>query len=256
MIKKIILIFSFIFLFSGCTNSSMMNSPKETVVANSLSVLSGELVTKYIENDINYMEIRSENSVYKLNSDEVEDFELLIDGQIITLEYDENNKVKNIISIEDPEVSNNINEEEEELDNVNLDEEEKFIHFENNIDLESLNEYYFVDVSGFIEGNKVKSVGVYTDAQKNSNGEFMWDDGNYFKVIALEESGGYVLFDDRIQIGSLNVNVFFQNDILNISILDYATAHIRHRVFEQNDNLFIERTHYNNMENINMIGSI
>lgn len=257
MKKTLILIFGLILLLSGCNNDIQnSNASQETITANTVSVLSGELKTKYIENDINYMEIEKDDKVYKLNSEDVEDFELFVDGQIITLEHDENNVVTDILSVEDPEIKEDTqNDETVDESNKVISFQENIDSFQENIDINNLTEYYLVDVSDFTNG-EVESVVVYTDAEKDSNGEFMWDDGHVFKVVANSNNGGYILFDERIQLGSLNVNVYMNGDKLNVSILDYGTAHIRHRVFEKDGNSFIENIYFNGNENINMIGSI
>ena len=70
--------------------SNAASEQENTVEVQNLTELTGPLETKYIENDIKYIIIEKDNLSEKLDASELNNFESLTEGQVLTVTYDEN----------------------------------------------------------------------------------------------------------------------------------------------------------------------
>ncbi|MGE5404503.1 MAG: hypothetical protein ACM3PP_06145 [Candidatus Saccharibacteria bacterium] len=77
-----------------------------------------------------------------------------------------------------------------------------------------------------------ESIELFTSAQRDSKGEMMWDDGQKWLLLLRDENKGYVLFDDRIQLGQMQFGAYvetngsfhvvtIQDNSVNIEYTDY-----------------------------------
>lgn len=250
--KRVFLLIAIGFiLLTGCemTEPEKDNTSEDTVdvVEEDDSIeISGKIVGKYYENDVPTLELKEDADVLILDASSYEDFDLLKEGWSLTAEI-EDNKVLKITEVDensDTESETEIQEEDDENTNVISKESPK--------DLFGLSEYQKVDLEFFPEYN-ISSIVLYTDAMRDENGQFMWDDGNEFILIAHAPDGDYLLFDKRVQIGSVILNVFTADDVLTVTLLEYETAGIEFRTYELVDGEFIEKIEYQGDGNINML---
>lgn len=251
--KKITIILILILIFTGCDNvktnngSSSAGSENNVDTSTNLTEVTGVLETKYIENNIKYIILDVENISKKLDAGDVKDFEILEDGQILKLTYNEEKKVVDLLSVEDPEKNTDTN--------TSATSNNRVISYSETFSLEGLNEYKNADLQNFLEFGFEKVI-LYTDAENDGQGDFYWDDGNRFVLIAHKGEGGYILFDKRVQIGESKVNIYSIEDSLNISMLEYGTANISFRVYKFVDDEFIESIKYQGEGNVNMLGNL
>lgn len=93
------------------------------------------------------------------------------------------------------------------------------------VDLEGYNLVDSYDLTGSFEKYNFK-VSMYTTAEKDSNGAFLWDDGQNWKVVCHNSDGDFLLYDNYLQIGQLKFFVYEENDLLQIAILETGSATI------------------------------
>lgn len=251
--KRVFLLITIGFiLLTGCEmteNEKESDTSENTIDVveedNSLEI-SGKIVGKYYENDIPTLELKEDAKVLILDASSYEDFDLLKEGWSLTAEIEDNKvlKIKEVDENSEMESETEIKEEE--------DENTKVIAKDSPKDLFGLSEYQKVDLEFFPEYN-ISSVVLYTDAMRDESGQFMWDDGNEFVLIAHAPDGDYLLLDKRVQIGSIILNVFTADDVLTITVLEYETAGIQFRTYELIDSEFIETIEYQGEGNINML---
>lgn len=252
--KFTIILLSLILLLVGCngapktSESNAASEQENTIEVQNLTELTGPLESKYIENNIKYIIIEKDNLSEKLDASELNNFESLNDGQILTVTYDENKKVVELLKVEEPP---------KVVENSAVSSptpNSRIVSYTETISFEGLNEYKNANLEYFSQYG-IEKVTTYTDAESDGQGGFYWDDGNRFVLIAHKETGGYVLFDERIQVGNVRVNVYSIEDVLNISLMEYGTANISFRVFKLVDGEFIESIKYQGEGNVNMIDS-
>lgn len=114
--------------------------------------------------------------------------------------------------------------------------------------LESFN--YDYDLDGTEE-----AINLYTSAQKNSDGEMMWDDGQIFKLIIHDDDKIFILFDEYVQLGKINYYVYLENDIFTITVISPRTASftVTDYVFDKDTNSFLVNRLIEKITDINML---
>ncbi len=114
--------------------------------------------------------------------------------------------------------------------------------------LESFN--YDYDLDGTEE-----AINLYTSAQKNSDGEIMWDDGQIFKLIIHDDDQIFILFDEYVQLGKINYYVYLENDIFTITVISPRTASftVTDYVFDKDTNSFLVNRLIEKITDINML---
>ncbi|MDO5028460.1 MAG: hypothetical protein Q4E36_04255 [Bacillota bacterium] len=254
MKKKLILITLMLaIILVGCVKvpGDQNNPPDQEETVEESKQGQGLLKDRYIENDRKYLEVEIGDQVLKINASTYEDFALLEPGSLLDLTYEPSSlKLISVNVLEDP---SNLDTEEDPEENL---PEEKKIYVQETIDLTGLNQYHSFPLN-YIGDYGIDLVNVYTDAEKVGS-EFLFDDGNVFVVIGHGPQGDYELFNKRIQLGDIKVNVYTEDDQkLIISILESQTAGISFKTFEKTtEDYFVEIDHYQGTGNINMIGSM
>ena len=76
----------------------------------------------------------------------------------------------------------------------------------------------------FNEDGKDEIISMYTTAPKDENGKMVWDDGQKWFLIVNNEDTEYVLFDDYVQLGTLNFWLFSSKDKHHIMTLQTGSA--------------------------------
>ena len=78
-----------------------------------------------------------------------------------------------------------------------------------------------VDISG---DGKEETIELYTTAQRDSKGEIMWDDGQKWFLIVKDKDKEYVLFDEYVQLGTLEFWVYDSRGESHIVTLQTGSA--------------------------------
>lgn len=121
-----------------------------------------------------------------------------------------------------------------------------------NVDNLSLLDEFAID---FDNDGIEEKIGMYTSAQKDSNGEVMWDDGQNWLFIVQDTDKDYVLVDEYVQLGSIDFNIYTIEDDFYISTYSSRTASLTLNLYHYdrvNDN-FEMTTPYNAPGNVNML---
>lgn len=80
------------------------------------------------------------------------------------------------------------------------------------------------EIIDFNGDGKKETISMYTTAQRDDNGEMMWDDGQKWFLLINDEDDEYVLFDDYVQLGTLEFWVFTSKDDYHIMTLQTGSA--------------------------------
>ncbi len=72
--------------------------------------------------------------------------------------------------------------------------------------------------------NKEEIIELYTTAQRDKDGEMMWDDGQKWFLLVHDEDKEYILFDEYVQIGTLEFWVFTSKNDYHILTLQTGSA--------------------------------
>ena len=264
----LIIIMSFTF---GCTQEAENpdkdneNTSLERVDEN---ISAGFINDKYIEDDkmiIEFGYVKGNDTAYDGNlvlevkdSDLFDELELL-DHYMIT--YDNDN---NLLSMESNEVVKELMEKEANVEDDEPVEVEDEVEEENqefevissteNVDTEGLTllDTYSMDIYGDEEEEKIE---MYVDAEKDDEGNIMWDDGQNWKMIVQGNDYSFILFEDYLQLSSMDFFVYTIDEDFYISTVDSGTANLTMKEYKYNaDNETFEKTIKSNTSgNVNMV---
>ncbi len=234
--KLLVLLLSFLLVAAfttACTDDDINQvDPVEQVLdgedasLESLNLMSGFLNEKYIEDDTMILEIgyiQGDNEAYdgnlKLNLLEEELFDDLEPLEHFLVAYDSD---YNIISIESDEIVTEIMMAGQESENKVLSGVIESVSELNTAEL-TLLDSYSVDVFG--DGIE-EEISLYTDAEKDPEGNIMWDDGQRWTLAVEGADKTFVLFDDYLQLASLEYFVYTVDEEFYITTLSSGTANI------------------------------
>lgn len=249
-ISLILIVVLTVGLLAGCTPQE---SKIEDVVKEDLTLNSGFLESKSEENDKNYVTIAVNKDTLKL---EVED-----DGIFTSLEEDE----FYIFAYNNDNITRSIQKDSYLKDLVensmseNPDNNHPFLQeivAEDVISMDGLTllDEYIID---FNSDGYDEKIAMYVAAERNDSGEIMWDDGQRWVLVVHGDNKDYVLYDDYVQLGSIQFNVFTANDEFNIVTKSVRTASLdvsQYKYNESNDS-FIQTIPYSVDGNVNMLHS-
>ena len=124
---------------------------------------------------------------------------------------------ENVLEEEEPEIEEEV--EEEEI-------REKFTAIFPSSDKLDTSQLTLLDSESidFNGDSKKEIINMYTTAQRDENGEMMWDDGQKWFLLINDEDDEYVLFDDYVQLGMLEFWIFTSKDEYHIMTLQTGTA--------------------------------
>lgn len=158
----------------------------------------------------------------------------------------------------DPIVPGNVVDKEDTQDNEGPIEETDGIIIEatDKVDVTGLSllDSYIID---FDNNGTDETISLYTAAEKDSNGEIMWDDGQKWKLLVEGTDTDYVLFDDYVQLGSIKFYVYTSDDDFYITTIQTSTAslNLTEYSFNKESNSFISNVKFETSGNVNMIHS-
>lgn len=116
-----------------------------------------------------------------------------------------------------------------------------------------LDEYIF-DFDGDKQDEKIS---MYTAAGRAENGEMAWDDGQNWLIVVQDSDKDYVLFDDYVQLGSINYYVYTADDSFYIDTVQVGTASLTHKTYayDKDSDSFKIKVQYTTSGNVNMLHS-
>lgn len=234
----------------GCTANDNTSKTEEEVIA------AGYVSGKTIEGENNYITLHipvtpeGQTSDLKLKVVNKEDYDNFVENNYYLISYGKDSlEIKNI-QPNNPlgeAVSRGIGEgkggvkDEPVLPSDKLDVEGYTI-------LDSYN--YDVDGDG-----EEEAIALYTTAQRDNSGEIMWDDGQLWILVVHDSDKDYELYNNYLQLGSLQFYAFTSNDRFHIATVENTTAGLKlvDYVFNKDDNSFTPEIHYNILGDVNML---
>ncbi len=107
----------------------------------------------------------------------------------------------------------------------------------------------------FDNDGEMEFIRMLTGAQKDSNGQIAWDDGQDWVFIVQDTDKDYILVDEYVQLGRIDFNVFTMDEEFYISTLSPRTASLTFNLYQydRETSTFIMTTPYNASGNVNMI---
>ena len=245
-ISLIIVVLLAISLLSACTPTVDKPVDNEVLLQNA-----GFMVEKTTVDEKNFVEIGNNGSSIKLEVVDKDLFDSVEGDEFYIYTYDGDNILKSISkneTIKGPVLSsmeqgiepnpNEITDEIPPVDKVPVE------------DLTILDQYEF-DFKG---NGDMGSIVTYTNAERNENGDMMWDDGQRWLIVVHSEDKDYVIFDDYVQLGRINSYIYSINGDFYIATLSSGTANLTLKLYIYNPDkdMFMETIQYNKDGNVNM----
>lgn len=201
-------------LLAGCTQQEPQDVVKEDRTLNV-----GFTESKTEEDDKNYIHIGVNGESLKLEVEDKGLFDSLIEDEFYIFSYNEDYVLRDIQNdsylknLVENSMKEGINEEEiiEEIksaDTISLD------------GLTTLDEY----IIDFNEDGHDEKISMYVAAERGPDGEIMWDDGQRWVLVIHGENKDYVLYDDYVQLGTINFSVLTNDDDFYITTTSIRTA--------------------------------
>lgn len=261
----LVLALSFTFGCEQEAESPVDNDDKVLVEREDANISAGFINDKYLEDNkmiVEFGYVKGDNSAYdgnlilEINDPDLFDKLELLDHYMIA--YDDDN---NLISIESNEIVKELMENEsdiEESEPVVEEEEEnqelEVISSTDTIDTEAftLLDTYSIDIYGDEEEEKVE---MYVDAEKDEEGNIMWDDGQNWKMIVEGNDYSFILFEDYLQLSSMDFFIYTIDEDFYITTVNSGTANLTMTEYKYNrDNETFEKTIKSDTSgNVNML---
>lgn len=212
----------------------------------------GFLESKSVEDDKNYITIAVNSDNLKLEVKDQGSFDSLTEDEFYIFSYNADNIVRDIQT--DSYLKDVVeNSMEQGIDEDTIVEE---IKTENPISLDGLTllDEYIID---FNEDGLDEKISMYVAAERGSDGEIMWDDGQRWVLVIHGDNKDYVLYDDYVQLGTIKFNVLTDDDEFYITTTSVRTASLtvsQYKYDSEND-LFLKTLPLNVDGNVNMLHS-
>lgn len=188
----------------------------------------GFLSDKYKEDNKQFVEIAPEGKTLELEILDDNLFNNLILDEYYMVSYNESKEVKSIEvnPFIKKLVIDSMEEDIVEESPVIISKSEKFDT--GNL---TLLDSYFLDIDKNGEDEKIS---MYTAAGRDSQGEIMWDDGQDWVILVEGKDSDYILFNDYVQIGSMQFFVYTIEDDVYISTITSSTANLKLKEYKFN----------------------
>lgn len=229
----------------GCNGASEPDSKVE--VYTNIGFLDDMLM----ENQKNYVEIGINGGSLKLEVEDKNTFDNLEKGGFYKFAFNEDNI---LLSIEkDNYIESLVKNSMEEGITPNR---EVYISPTDKISTEALAllDSYEYDITG--DGVE-EVISMYVNAEQGSDGEIYWDDGQDWLFLVQGQEEDYILFNDYVQIGTINFHIYELDDDLYITTIQSGTANldITEYKFDRDSKEFISTLKYGTQGNVNMLHS-
>lgn len=206
----------------ACTpiNDLGSNPDIDKTLDQKISMALGFLSDKYIKDNNHFIEISANNKNLELEILDNDLFDSLKSDEYYMVSYNEKNIVTSIESneyIKDLVVSS-MEEDDSSESPVIVSKEEKF-------DTSNLTllDAYIVDINN---NGEDETIAMYTRAEKNSDGEMNWDDGQDWLVLVQGKDNDYILFNDYVQLGTIQLFVYSIEDDFYITTIHSGSANL------------------------------
>lgn len=223
--------------------------PKEDVVLEEDLTLDFRYIRdKFIQDEKNFLVMSSEGEDINLEVEDLELHDSLELEEFYLIAYNDDMILRSIEK--DPYLKRLV------LSSMEQGVEDEIIEIkpQAKLDLDNLtllDQYlYDFNLNGFEE-----EISMYTSAQKDPDGNVMWDDGQRWVFIIEGEDEDYVLFDGYVQIGKIDFHIYTEDNKFNILTSQVGTANLTLFNYEYNDeNGVFEKTKvFDTSGNVNML---
>lgn len=139
----------------------------------------------------------------------------------------------------------------------NIPETAKTIEQTENIDLNGLNEYKSIKNVSLEETSGIKSIVLYTDAEEDENGNFLWDDGQNYALVAEDQDGYFELIPKTyLQFCDFDISYFEKLDenehCVLVTVRSNSSYIVKEFKYDGENDVFTETEAYC-AENINYL---
>ncbi|NLY47005.1 MAG: hypothetical protein GX053_13600 [Tissierella sp.] len=248
-ISLILVVVLSIGLLAGCTPQE--STQNNEGIFEDLTLTTGFTNSKSEEDGKNFIVIDARDQDLKLEVVDEDLFASLEEDEFYIFAYNDENILRNIQK--DLDLKDLVENSEEDGNNHPVLQE---IAAGDKISMDGLTllDEYIIDFNG--DGHD-EVIAMYVAAERDDNGEIMWDDGQRWVFVVHGDNKDYVLYDDYVQLGSIQFNVFTSNDEFSIVTKSVRTASLdisEYRYDETNDS-FIQTIPYSVSGNVNMLHS-
>lgn len=237
----------------GCTPTDNVPNDKNTdnTMEEQLYMELGFLDEKYITDDKQFIKIGANGKTLELeilDNDLFDNLEIL---EYYMVSYNEENVVKSIETNEFIKklVVNSMEQGIDPNDKTVISQSEKF-------DTEHLTllDSYIIDID---EDGEEENITMYTRAEKDKNGNIMWDDGQDWMVLVEGKDKDYILFNDYVQLGTIQLFIYTIDNDFYIATIQTGTANLKmtEYKFNRESKEFEATVNFNTSGNVNMLHS-
>lgn len=244
-ISLILVVVLAIGLLAGCTPQEQ---PKNEGIIEDLTLAIGYAKSLVEEDGMNFVVIEVEGEDLKLGLEDEDLFATLEEDEFYIFAYNKDHIARSIQK--DLHLKDLVEDEDDEDNFLQEIVPEDII----SIDGLTLIDEYIID---FNSDDYDEKIAMYVAADRDDSGEIMWDDGQRWVLVVHGDNKDYVLYDDYVQLGSIQFNVFTADDEFNIVTKSVRTASLdisQYRYDETNDS-FIQTVPYSVDGNVNMLHS-
>ncbi len=251
LISFSLLIILILALSIGCTPTD--DIPNDESKANNLDeeifMELGFLDERYMKDDKKFIVIETNEKDLELEILDDDLFDSLKADEYYMVSYNKNNIVLSIdtndfikdLVVESSEQDNDT----EELAIINKGEKFDTSHL-------TLLDAFIIDIDNNGEDEKVA---MYTRAEKDKSGEIMWDDGQDWIILVEGKDNDYVLFDNYVQLGTIQLFAYTVDDDFYIVTIQSGTANLTVKEYKFNKEIqaFEAKTGFTTSGNVNML---
>lgn len=237
-------------LVFGCTADKDIAKTEEELM------VSGYVTEKTTEGENNYITIHvpktpeGGSTDLKLKAANKEDYEFFVENNYYLLSYGKDSLVIKNIQLNNPlgeAIAQGKDEETDSSERNPISPTQKMI-----IEDYTLLDSYKFDING--DGTE-EIIGLYTTAQRDSKGEIMWDDGQVWILAVHGVDKDYELYNNYVQLGSIQFYVFTADDTFHITTVENTTAGLKltDYVYNKSEDSFTPEIHYDVLGDVNML---
>lgn len=231
----------FLVLVSLLGLTACMNSSGEEANLNNIEIMSGTFIEDEGSETLDFQ--LEEGDILNLKPIKEKSFSDLNNGSTYDFTFD--NKDNLLIAFKE--------QTKADLPKPNNSTEEP-VNVVSHVDLEGFNLVQSVEWDINKNGEEDK-ISLYTTAEIDSKGDIMLDDGQEWALIVSTDKGEFELFNDYIQIGSLDFYVFEIDQDFFITTVQSSTANLTITEYKYAGDSFVPSVDYNPTGNVNMIYS-
>ena len=252
--KNISLVLVLVLAIGLLTSCSSQEAPQD-FNKEDLTLNLGFSESKSVEDDKNYILLAVNGDTLRLEVEDDDLFNSLKEDEFYIFSFNKDNILRDIQTnsyIKDL-VENSM---KEGIDEDKKDKDPKEILAEDIISMDGLTllDEYIID---FNDDGYDEVIAMYVAAGRDDNGEIMWDDGQRWALVVHGDNKDYLLYDDYVQLGSIEFNVFTEEDDFYIVTKSVRTASLTVTQYKYNesDDSFIKTIAYDIKGNVNMLHS-